>query len=203
MRETKQGKTVIFEERPWLLPGILFVAGLVLAAYAAGFVQGGDFTSGEIEWPPLLAAIAMMGGALVFLRRERFEFDTFRKRLRWSKSSVFRKTSGEVPFANISDVLIEETRDSDGSTYRLALRTTTGLLPFTAAYFGNDTYWEPIAIRMRTLLGLAQPQPDSLLRAFIADGRIIDAVKLVRAENGLGLAEAKAEVDRLRAEMSV
>lgn len=201
MRERTRGKTVIFEERPIALPGFIFAFAVVLAGYAAGFVQGGDFTSGEIEWPPLLVAFAMMGFALVFLRRERFEFDTFRRRLRWHKSSPFGSSSGELSFDEISDVLVEELRDTDSSSFRLCLRKKDGLLPFTAAYSGNRAHWEPLAARMRAVLGLAQPEADALARAFIEEGRIIDAVKHIRAERGLDLAAAKAEADRLRTEM--
>ena len=59
-----------------------------------------------------------------------------------------------------------------------------------------------MAARLRSTLGLtgaATGEDD--LRALVAQGRHIDAIRQLREAKGLGTTDAKAEIDRLRREL--
>lgn len=200
LKEASDGRTVFFEDYPVVLPAIFAAAAAFLASHA--LVRYQALLGGEKEALGLIfsALFSALTGAL-FFRRDHFFFDLEQRRLSWRKWSLFKRSAGAVDFAEISGVSVESMSGSDGgASYRVALRTPDGSLPLTETYSGDSDTWQPLAERLRTLLGLTAASGDDDLRALVAQGRHIDAVRQLREAKGLSLTDAKAEIDRLRHE---
>jgi len=136
----------------------------------------------------------------IFAKRSVFTFDIARRQLIWSRRGLFTWKGATVPFSQITDVTVQTSSDSDSTTHRVALTTTQGILPLTESYSGGgDRPARAIGIAIRRALGLPE-QPEAEvdahdLRALIASGQIINAIKLVREGRHCSLAEAKKIVD--------
>lgn len=201
LKEAPDGRSIVFEDRPLVLPAIFGAAATFLAGHAV--VQYQALLDGEKEalgliFSALFAALA----AALFFRRDYFVFDLDRRRLSWRKWSLFKRSAGAVDFAEIAGVTVESMSGSEGgASYRIALRTPAGALPLTETYSGDNNTWQPMAARLRTVLGMtAAAGDDDDLRALVAQGRHIDAIRQLREARDLSLTDAKAEIDRLRRE---
>lgn len=198
MREFRRDSDIIFEDRPIVLPAVLAVASVVFAVGLTSHFSAllaGDKEAIGIVLGCLLCAF----GAVLLFRRDRFEFDKQNRRLRWSKWSLARASSGEVDFADILDVTLESTSGAEGGgSYRVALRTRNGVVPLTESYSGHADDWRPTADRIREIIGHAGERPaDGDTAALVDQGRTIDAVRQLRETEGLDLAQAKARVDAM------
>lgn len=202
LKEAPDGRTVVFEDRPVVLPAIFAAAAAFLAGQALVHYQA--LLAGE--WDALGMAFSALFSALVaalFFRSDRFVFDLERRRLSWRKWSLLRRRAGAVDFAEISGVTVESMSSGEGgSSYRIALQTPDGALPLTETYSGDNDTWQPLAARLRSLLGMTTAATgDDDLRALLAQGRTIDAIRQLREARGLSMTDAKAEIDRLRREV--
>ena len=139
--------------------------------------------------------------AFVFLEDAWFRFSRDRRIVTWRRRWALRQRSGSLPFASIQSVLVERPIGDDGTpSRRITLRTTAGEeIPITVGYRPDaDGTVLQIASRIRGLLGHdADATHMQNVRALIAGGRIIDAIRVLREEEGLSLVEAKRRVDDL------
>jgi len=79
LKETLDGRAVIFEDRPVVLPAIFGVAAAFLAGHAV--VRYEALLDGEHEALGLIfSALFSALGAALFFRRDRFVFDLDRRR---------------------------------------------------------------------------------------------------------------------------
>lgn len=139
--------------------------------------------------------------AIVFLERAWFEFSAATRLVTWRRRWALQARSGSMPFDSIQSVLVERPIGDQGTpSRRVTLRTRTGEeIPLTVGYRpdGDDAAVR-IAGRIRRVLGDdAAMTPVQHVKALLAAGRTIDAIRLVREAEGLTLAEAKQRVEDL------
>lgn len=195
MREFRHNDAIVFEDRPIVLPAILAAASLVFAIGLVSHVPA--LLSGEKEAIGMVLGLLLCAfGAVLLFRRDRFVFDGSQRRLRWSKWSLARASSGTVDFSEILDVTMESIGGNEGgSTYRVALRIKDGTVPLTETYSRDADYWRPLVERLRGIVGLAsEREPDADAQSLVDQGRSIDAVRQLRETEGLSLTQAKARV---------
>ena len=141
LKEAPDGRTVIFQDHPVVLPAIFAAAAAFLLGNA--LVRYQALLDGEKEALGLVfsALFSALAGAL-FFRRDRFVFDLDRRRMSWRKWSLFKRRAGAVDFAEISGVTVESMGGGEGgSSYRIALQTSDGALPLTETYSGDSDSW--------------------------------------------------------------
>lgn len=205
MREKIIGDVVTFEKRAIVLP-LIFAAAAAYLLYEAALA----LLAATPDYRNLAVAsfgvLAFGAGAVFVAERSTFSFDRTYRRLRWRRSNVFTTKSGEVRFGDITAVELQSISGS-GTTpsYRIMLRTRDGDVAMTRGYSGHADKWRPIAERVRGCIGDVRDEPgddplDSGVAGLVRDGRIIDAIRQLRDTKGMSLADAKAEVERLKAD---
>jgi hypothetical protein len=138
--------------------------------------------------------------AVVFLERSSFQFSPATRLVTWRRRWALRQRSESTPFNAIQSVLVERPIGDDGTpSRRIVLKTMDGEIPITVGYRPDgDGGVLHIASRIRALLGhdTGAPHMDNV-RALITAGRTIDAVRVLREEEGLSLVDAKRRVEEL------
>jgi hypothetical protein len=135
-----------------------------------------------------------------------FVFDPVQKWVTWKQQNWFRSRGGQLPFGDIKDVLVTRERvGSDQATrsydhYTAVLVTTGGSIRLTGTSSLNKREYEELANAILAILaapdeGLSQ---EGEVDRLVAAGRMIDAVTLIRREQGVGLAEARKMTDDLK-----
>jgi hypothetical protein len=195
--------SLVIAVNPSFLQAILVCLGAAVVA-AVALQEPRDPT--RLGLAGLGALIPWLGAAL--LERVRFEFDVVQRLLRWRRRNLFRGRSGELAFSEISDVVLSVRRDRDPErphapetpAYAVALLTTAGELRLSDRMYADEKRQAEIADAIRAALGLrpgAAPVEESI-EQLVVSGELVAAIKLARRRLGLGLAEAKQHVDRLR-----
>ena len=188
---------------PTLLQAILVCLGAAVVA-AVAFQEPRDDT--RLWLGGLGSLVPFLGAAL--LERVRFEFDSAQRRLRWRRRNLFRSLSGELPFSEISDVVLRVRRERGSDSphlrevpaHRVALVTSAGDLRLSDRMYADEKEQSEIADAIRAALGMgpgSAPVEESI-EQLAAAGEVIAAIKLARQRLGLSLTEAKQHVDRLR-----
>jgi hypothetical protein len=184
---------------------------LILIALGAAVLAGvwlQESRDGTREFFGLLAALLPLAGAAL-LERVRFEFDLAQQRLRWRRSNLFRRRSGELPFGEIAEVALRVRRERSSTSpsarevpaYYVVLVTRGGELRLSDRMYADQRAQAEIADAIRQALGrpVRAEAAEETVEQLAAAGEVIEAIKLARQQQGLGLAEAKQLVDRLRA----
>lgn len=158
-----------------------------------------------------LAPIIMGLFAFASAQHTRFAFNADRRTVRWRRFQSFRFHSGSLSFDGVSDVAIETTlTDKGGKVHRLALVTSQGRIPMSNGYSGLGNFDKMQARILEFVKGpgaagtaAADKEAEliSSLKSLLAQGRKIDAVKLLCDDDGYGLADAKRLIDSMEAEM--
>ena len=199
MQEIEEHGVTVFEDRPIVLPAILAASSVV---FAIGLTSRAEaLLTGEKEAIGIALGLLLCAfGAVLLFRRDRFEFDTTRRLVRWRKWSLASASSGEIAFSDILDVSLESIGAGEGGgTYRVALRTADRTVALTETYSGDADRWRPTIDRIRDIVGLSDPRPaDADTEALVGQGRFIDAVRQLRETEGLDLMQAKARADAAR-----
>ncbi len=179
----------------------------LMFAFAVLFlgVAGYDFyigTRGTERLIGLLAAAATCSSvAIVFLETAAFEFVRSTRTITWRRRWALRQRSGSIAFADVESVMAERPMGDDGTpSRRIIFRTTDGVtIPLTVGYQPDpDDQVLKIADRVRAFLGQSSEQAHvQEVERLVASGRKVDAIRLLREEQGLGLTEAKQRVDEL------
>lgn len=181
----------------------------VVCACAAGaifvLVFVGEGEPAGAGWAALGVAALCLAGGVVDDRN--FRFDAATRKLAWERSNLFRSRRGELPFAEIKDVVVvaQKSRDSDhrvggyDTRYSAVLVTTAGTMPLSSHHAGSESEYRDLVAKVRKVLALPEKAPDGddEVRRLIAAGRTIDAVSLVRERDGLDLSAAHAAVRRI------
>ena len=127
--------------------------------------------------------------AVAFLEVAWFHFARDARIVTWRRRWALRERSGAMPFASIDLVLVERPLGDDGTpSRRITLKTKNGeSIPITVGYRPDaDGAVLQIATHLQNV------------KALIAAGRTIDAIRVVREEEGLSLVDAKRRVEELR-----
>jgi hypothetical protein len=138
--------------------------------------------------------------AIVFLEIAWFQFARDTGMVTWHRRWALRRREGSLPFTSIEAVIVERPMGDDGTpSRRIALRTIDGkAIPITMGYRADgDGAVLKIADRIRSLLGHSGDTHQENVRQLIASGKTIDAIRVLREEEGLNLLEAKQRVDEL------
>ena len=197
--EESGGATTVTYDSVGLTKLMLGLTALLLGVAAYDVSIG---TRGTDRMIGLLASAATSAAiAIVLLETAWFQFTHATRIVNWRRRWAFRQRSGVIPFAAIQSVMVERPIGDDGTpSRRIVLRTTDGaVIPITVGYRPDaDGAVLQIANRLRTLLGhSAEETHIQNLKALIDAGSTIDAIRLLRQEEGLSLSEAKQRVDEL------
>lgn len=166
----------------------------------------------------LLAAALFLLFAAAFTRHTTFTFDGMQRVARWRRRTFLKVETGSIPFDAIKDVVIDAQTGSRNNTmtYRLSINADTSSVPMANIFQGGTLeHYQKLRQQVLEFIGLAAPaaaasEPtsstatdaipadlESSLRTLIANGRIIDAVSLLRMRQHLSLVEAKSRIDAL------
>ena len=193
----------IVEENSVLLRGMLVVAVLCLLGSAALYFGQENPDMQKVKGL-LFTSVFFAVFFVIFYEKSVFIFDRTGQWLRWKRYRLFRHRSGQLSFGQIESVLLQtQIGNSQGKpSRRVVIQTHEGELPLTITYDASDEN-ETIAARIRELL---KQSPETLVsdsvEALVLQGRVIDAVRFLRAEENLSLTEAKARVEEIQSGQS-
>lgn len=179
----------------WLLGGAMLMAATAIYDMTIG-------TRGDGRLIGLIGGIATCAGAAaVMWETARWRVDPFHRRIEWDRRWAFQHRSGTLPFADVRHVAIEVPIGDDGvPSRRVVLHMLDGsMIPVTVGYRPDaDNRIAGAAEALRALLGHdAKPPVDEVVRALLASGRKVDAVKVLVEQEQLSLSDAKARIDAL------
>jgi hypothetical protein len=198
--ERGDGSIVVTYDSTTLARLALVGAGVFLAVAGYDVFAGARGTERLVGL--LGAAATCLLIAIVLLERTWFQFAADTRTLTWRRRWALRERSGSVPFGSIQSVLVERPIGDDGTpSRRITLKTTSGEeIPITVGYRPDgDGMVLQIASRIRLVLGHdAGATHLHNVRALMAAGRTIDAIRVLREEEGLSLVEAKRRIEEMR-----
>lgn len=179
----------------WLLGGALLMAATAVYDLTIG-ARGDDRLIG------LIGGIATCAGAAaVMFETARWRVDPFHRRIEWERRWAFQHRFGTLAFADVRHVAIEVPIGDDGvPSRRVVLHMHDGsMIPVTVGYrTDGDHRIVNAAEALRALLGhQVKPSAEEVVRALLASGKKIDAVKVLVEQEQLSLSEAKARIDAL------
>ncbi len=155
------------------------------------------------ESTPLVGSVFFLLCYVISFERSRFEFDPSDGHICWCRKGFFSTKTGRLPFSQVTSVVLQTCLGADRTcpASRIALMTEQGELPLSRAYAGGteETYGT-IAGTIRSVLRLGAPTPDLIVdsvRAEVAQGRTVNAIRLLRLHKSMSLTEAKAFIARL------
>jgi hypothetical protein len=151
----------------------------------------------------LIPGVGFLVFGFAFLRATDVTFDKIERICAIRRFDVVRLARTRLAFEDIVDVRVETEPMPDDArvpSCRLSLATASAMVPLTASYQPDQ---ERFNIMRDTVLDAVlgdRPRPAAVdpVRALVKQGRIIDAVAILRKRDGLDLTTAKARVDELR-----
>ena len=197
IKERQDGQKTVFDYTRLLIPALLAATSAYLMWTAIGETLGLT----DSEQPVLLAALGSIGLVMVaawLCRRERMVFDPQTRTLTWSKWSLRQRNGGDISFDDIEHLIVEAVGSEGVLSYRLVVETTEERVPMTSHFAGNPDDWEPVAERLRAMIGLTVDNPaNEEARSMIAAGRRDEAVRMLSETKGMSVAGAAVLVDML------
>ena len=198
VQRNTEGVLVVQNSTLWL-SAVFGVLGVIMIAAA--------FFSGDKR----LAAPALVMGlfAVLCLSKYTFVFDSTQRMVRWQIMRFGKRRAGSMPFDAVKDVVLQSEPGKSGRpTYRLAMLTAEGSMPLSSGY--GDTSDRCLALQSQILQLLRPGQTvaatapatsiaahlDSSVRTLVAQGRKIDAIKLLTS-TGMNLTDAKQRADEI------
>jgi hypothetical protein len=185
---------LILRDRSWWISAVCFAAAAILV--------GDSIARGADADKLVPAALAILFG-FAFLHVTDVGFDRIRRTCDIRRFDVVRLTRRRLRFDEIVDIRIDTSRfpDSDEIGCRLGIVTAATMIPLTAAYEPDpERYAAMREVLLDMLLGDSpHPLPDDPVDALVKEGRLIDAVALLRMRDGSNLTEARARVAELQA----
>lgn len=181
------------------LSAVFVVLGLIMV--------GAAFSSGDKRL--FRPAVAMAVFAVLSLSKYTVVFDATQRMVRWKIMRFGRGRAGSMPFDAVKDVVLQSEPGRSGRpTYRLAILTAEGPMPLSSGYGGTSDRCLATQSQILQLLRPGQAPAataaatsiaasmDSSVRTMVAQGRKIDAIKLLTSM-GISLTEAKQHVDEI------
>jgi hypothetical protein len=116
---------------------------------------------------------------------------------------VAGNTRARLAFADITDVRVEigpSPGDSADISCRLSLVAASAVVPLAASYEPDQARYNAMREAVLEVVFEDRRKPAALdpVRTLVKQGRIIDAVAILRMREGLDLTTASARVDELR-----
>jgi hypothetical protein len=185
---------ITLRDRTWWISAVCFSAAAILVADSIARGAAGD------KLVP--AALSVLFG-FAFLRATEIDFDRIARSCVIRRFDVLRPTRRHLRFDEIVDVRIDTSRfpDSDEIGCRLGIVTASGTIMLTAAYEPDpERYSAMREVLLDMLLGDSpRPPADDPVDALVKEGRLIDAVALLRRRDGSSLTAARTRVAALQA----
>jgi hypothetical protein len=181
----------------WLIGAALVLLGTAVYDYFIG-ARGEDRLIGLLAGAATLAVTAV-----VMLEQCRFRIDPIARIIESEQRWGFRRRGGITPFDDVAHVSTEvPIGDSGIPSRRIVLHLVNGaLLPLTVGYKPDvDEAISRAAALLRAKLGQHPQTTAESIRLLIAQGRAIDAIKLLVEKEGLSPTDAKQRVDRIKDE---
>ena len=207
MRITRQTESelVVVDSCLWLA-GFLIAVALIL--FYAAFVSA--------THKLLVAGGCILLFAVPWLRKNTFTFDAAQRMVRYRVLRYLKTSSGSIPFAEITGIETETSSAPRGGTiYRLAILTHDGSVPMADAYGGGRRHYEDMRQAIEKFVNGDVPSaasqeaairsPEHLeasIRLLLAQGRKIDAIRMLRNDQDLDLSEATLRVGTIEKEMA-
>lgn len=203
--EDRNGGTIVVTYDSRGLTKVMLAATALFLGVALYDVFFG--TRGTDRLVGLLGAAVTCGLiAIVFLEISRFQFERTTRMVTWRRRWALRQRTGSIPFGSVQSVIVERPIGDDGTpSRRITLKTKDGeVIPLTIGYRPDaDGAVVQTASRIRGLLGHeADATHMHNVKALVADGRVIDAIRVLREEEGLSLLDAKRRVEELTRSLS-
>jgi hypothetical protein len=197
IRERQAGSKTVFEYTPLLIPVLLAATSVYLIWLSVDGSTG--LTHADMPaWITALAAFGLFAIAAWLYRRERMIFDTEKRTITWSKWSLREQVGGTISFDNVKHLIVEVTGRDNVLSYRLAIETADERIPLTNRFAGDPDHWEPLAERLRRLVGLSVGDTtNDNARSLIAAGKLADAVRILCDAKGMSVAGATGLVKQL------
>ncbi|MFZ1141281.1 MAG: hypothetical protein WAN76_19020 [Candidatus Sulfotelmatobacter sp.] len=198
VQRSTNGMVVVQNSTLWL-SAVFGVLGLIMV--------GAAFSSGDKRL--FRPAVAMAVFAVLSLSKYTVVFDATQRMVRWKIMRFGRRRAGSMPFDSVKDVVLQSEPGKSGRpTYRLAMLTAEGPMPLSSGY--GDTSDRCLALQSQILQLLRPGQTvaatapatsiaahlDSSVRTLVAQGRKIDAIKLLTS-TGMNLTDAKQRADEI------
>ena len=166
---------------------------------AAMILVGGAIYDSEPRL--LITAGLFLVFALLCLRMTDVTFDKVARTCSIRRLDVFRVTRIELAFDDILDARVElEPMPDDPAvpSCRLGLVTTSAIIPLTAAYEPSQERYEAMRAAALDVVFNGRPRPAAAdpIHQLVKEGRILDAVSMLRVREGIDL---KAARERIRA----
>lgn len=197
IRERRDGTAVVFEKRPGVVAALIALCALIMFWLGvSGWLGDGD--PDRPAWIAFAIGAVLAGVLVAFFGVERWVFDGETRQIRWSKKRLFRHRSGIVSFDEVMAVTLDTLSSSESvPAARVVLHLHNGRLPLTDHYSGSPSLWKPTLERIRGILSLGPGDSiEESVRRLVAQGRKLEAIRLLRAERSLSLEEARDFVDR-------
>jgi|SRR5579862_1545139 len=197
VQRNTEGVLVVQNSTVWLsvVCGVI-IAGLIYAAFSSG--------DNRLFRPALFLGLFFV----VFLSKYKFVFDPAQRMVRWHIMRFGWRRTGSLPFDAVKDVVLQSEPGKGRPTYRLALLTAEGAMPLSSGFGGTSDRCLATQSQILQLLRPGQAPAasapatsiaasmDSSVRTMVAEGRKIDAIKLLTSM-GMSLTEAKQRVDEI------
>ncbi|THB73074.1 MAG: hypothetical protein D3926_24510 [Desulfobacteraceae bacterium] len=82
---------------------------------------------------PVSFLISFFGGS-AFGKKEVFTVNKNSRTIDWSRRGIFGEAKGKIPFDHILEVIIQKTMNGSTYSYRLSVKTETGIIPVSQVY---------------------------------------------------------------------
>jgi len=197
-RKTNQ-ELVVVDSLIWL--------SVLLFCFFAGFAY-------RTFLEPSRNAVLGLGFVLLFviipLRKEIVTFDAASQQVRWKRLRMFKVATGTVPFSAITGIRIEAlASEHGGQTYRLAILTADNPVPMSDSYGNGRAHYESLRQEILNFLHLdgskdastSDVSDEASVQSLLMEGRKVEAIKLMRSSQKIGLAEAVERVDAIEEKM--
>ena len=119
-----------------------FAIGIALFAWGMGLfilvVLIHRFLQGSIEMEQTLSLlwaffISFFGGA-AFGKKDIFRVDQVGQAITWSRKGIWGQDGHQVPFKEITDVVVQKTSQGNSYSYRVAVKTADTVVPVSQIY---------------------------------------------------------------------
>jgi hypothetical protein len=177
-------------------------ARLLTCSFAVLLAVGGALDPNTNAFKVGLSAFFAIGGCLAAgaLESVVFDFDASRRVFRWSRSSWYRRSGGEIPFDLVEDVSVRvrvyRSQHETSRWNQVELRARGERFELASFRARRELEAIELANRFRLLLGLATPV-EHTVEDLVAQGDTVAAVKLAMQLRGLSLDAARQLVDEL------
>ena len=176
---------------------------VIAAICAAGSAICGWQAIAQDEYSLWSGSALFLLAALITWRSDRFEFDPSSRRMSWTRWIRWRKETGSLPFTAISDIRLEMTARKNSGLWRIVFDTSAGPMPLLSSFSGSRQSWEPVARRIRAVVGLPDPS-DPLerdLKGLLKTGRRVEAILMHGTVTRSDYAHSKRAIEDLQRHM--